>query len=315
MRGTAYIRKARSALAAAAVVLALACDGAAGQQGPGASGADYLRRPVGPKSIAMGEVRSALQGDPFNWLANPATAGLMDGTGIGVLHSEWIVDTNYENVSIHHRFLDKLIVMGSFTYEYRPDIQGFDEFGMETKELKNNSYQAIAGLGYSPVANLSVGANVKYFRETLDEWTAGGVAFDIGALYRFAPSGFAVGFTAQHLGQDITFDTIDEPLPTTIRFGLSHAFVISEKTARFMYAADMVKPRFEGMHLNAGCELEILGTAAVRVGWCGEEFRQGNGLTLGGGVRVGDNLKLDYAYTPYGDLGDFHRISLYFAIR
>lgn len=311
----ACIRQIQRSLATAAAIIAFASGGATGQQGPGTSGADYVRRPVGSKSIGMGEVKSALQGDPFNWLANPATAGLMDGTGLGVLHSEWIVDTNYENISLHHRFLDELIFMGSFTYEYRPDIQGYDEFGIETKKLKNNSYQAVAGIGYSPFGNLSLGANIKYFRETLDEWSAGGVAFDLGALYRFAPSGIAIGFSAQHIGPDIAFDAIEEPLPMTIRFGLSHAFVISEETARFLYAADLVKPRFEAIHLNAGCELEILGTVAVRAGYCGEEFRQGNGLTLGGGLKMGAGLTLDYAYTPYGDLGNFHRISLYFSLR
>ena len=42
-------------------------------EGPSSTGAGYLDLPIGPKSIAMGEMRAALIGDPFNWTANPGS--------------------------------------------------------------------------------------------------------------------------------------------------------------------------------------------------------------------------------------------------
>jgi hypothetical protein len=263
----------------------------------------------------MGEIGAAQQGDQFNWLVNPASFGLMEGTGFGVLHSEWIIDTNYDNASIHHRFTDRLIAAGSFTYEYLPEIQGYDVNGMETKTLKNNNYQAILGLGYSLVPSFSIGANVKYFQEKLDEWTADGVAFDLGALYTLQSTGIAIGFTVQHIGSDIKFDTIDEPLPTTMRLGASHAFDISSETLGFMYGLDLVKPRYDNVYVNAGIELDIIKALQIRAGYCGQEYRFGDGFTFGGGVAILGGIQLDYAWTPYGDLGNFHRISIYFNFR
>ncbi len=289
--------------------------GASAQDGPGSTGAEYLTRAIGAKSIAMGEISAALRGDPFNWLANPASFGLMEGTGFGVLHSEWLVDTKYNNASLHHRFSDKFVAAGSFTYEYRPDIQGYDMYGMETTALKNNNYQAIIGLGFTPVPSLTIGANAKYFQEKLDEWTAGGPAFDVGALYTIDKVGVAIGIAVQNIGSDISFDTIDEPLPTTTRAGASHAFNISGETMRLMYGLDLVKPRYEDVYFNAGVELDILRTLAIRAGYCGQEYRLGDGVTLGGGVAILGGLNLDYAWTPYGDLGNFHRISIYYNIR
>jgi hypothetical protein len=285
------------------------------QDGPGSTGAEYLTRAIGPKSIAMGEINAALEGDPFSWLVNPASFGFIEGTGFGVLHSEWIVETKYNNASLHHRFNEKFVAAGSFTFEYRPDIQGFDIYGMETKTLKNNNYQAILGLGYSPVPSLTFGANAKYFQEKLDEWTSGGAAFDVGALYSIDRVGVAVGIAVQNIGSDIKFDTIEEPLPMTMRAGATHAFDLGSGTTRLMYGLDLVKPRYDDVYISAGVELDIMKTLAVRAGYCGQEYRLGDGVTLGGGVSLGGGLKLDYAWTPYGDLGNFHRISVYFNIR
>jgi len=263
----------------------------------------------------MGEISAALQGDPFNWLANPASLGLIKGTGFGVLHSEWIIDTNYDNASMHHRFADKFAAAGSFTFEYLPDIQGFDEYGMETKTLVNNKYQAMIGLGFSPTPSLTIGANAKYFQEKLDEWTSGGAAFDIGALYAFDKAGVAIGFAAQNIGPDIRFETVDEPLPTTMRLGVTHAFDISGEATKFTYGLDLVKPRFEALYVSAGAELNIMKTLDIRAGYCGQEYRLGDGISFGGGISILNGLKLDYAWSPYGDLGNFHRISVYYNIR
>ena len=76
----------------------------------------------------------------------------------------------------------------------------------------------------------------------------------------------------------------------------------------------MVKPRFESVYINAGAELWLYETIAVRAGYCGQEYRDGNGLSAGAGLTVLDNLMVDYAWTPYTDLGNFHRISLYYTI-
>ena len=211
---------------ASLILAALAPIPATAAEGPGGIGANYLTRPVGSKSIAMGEIRAALTGDPFNWLYNPASLQYMQGSGVGLYHSQWIIDTKYDNLSAHHRLSDKFIISGGFTMEYMPDIQGYDELGVETRTLKSNNYQALLGFGFSPTGSFTAGVNLKYFREKLDEWNAGGVGVDLGVLYTHSETGISFGLAAQNLGPDISFNSLDEPLPTTIRAGAGHSFLV-----------------------------------------------------------------------------------------
>lgn len=300
------------AMLVAALVLLPAVGGAA--EGTGSTGASYLLHPVGSKSIAMGEVKSALLGDPFSWLSNPGALNGMNGHGLGVFHAEWIIDTRYDNVSYSYRLNDRVIFGGAFLFTYRPNIQGYNESGTETVELKSNNYQIVLGAGFTPIESLMAGVNLKYFRETLDEWSAGGVGVDLGCLYRFDRTRTTFGFAVQNLGPDISFNDLDEPLPVTIRGGASQTLVPMEGIASLSAAVDLVKPRFEDLYVGTGFELEIYDMLAVRIGYCGQESRPGSGLTLGGGFTVRETLTIDYAWTPYGDLGDFHHISIFFGV-
>lgn len=287
-------------------------------EGPGSSGASYLNLTVGAKSISMGEVNAALSGDPFSWISNPASMHYLEGTGVGIFHAEWIIDTKYENISFHHRINDLLAITTGLVYAYQPDIQGYDNLGVETKMLKSNNYQALIGLGVTPIDAFTAGINVKYFNEKLDEWHADGMAVDIGALYSIEQFGAAVGISVQNLGPDIKFESLDEPLPTSIVFGASQtgSFAGSFENEEFSYliALDLVKPRFEELYVSVGGELTLHQTISARLGYCGNKYRPGSGFTMGGGFKLKEMITLDYAWTPYGDLGTFHRISLYLDI-
>jgi hypothetical protein len=281
--------------------------------GPGAAGAEYLTLPIGAKSIAMGEVQSAAIGEPLGWLSNPATLHCMDGFGFGVFHTEWLMQTQYDNAAVHSRVNDHVSLAAGFVSLRRPEIQGYDEFGRETGVLDNTNYQALVGLAYSPVPSFAAGLTVKYFNEKLDDVSAGGVGFDIGALYAITSAKLSLGFVAQNLGSDIAFESVEEPLPTTLRGGASYSPDIRKGEAKATFAFDLVKPRYEKLYASAGAELMLFNTFAARVGYNGQESRAGNGLTLGCGVAV-RNISLDYAWTPYGDFGSVHRISLYFML-
>ncbi len=310
MKQTRHIRRIAEA---GMLVLVLLPSIAAAQEGPGCTGADYLTHAVGCKSIAMGEVKSALTGDPFNWLATPGAFHDVNGNGAGLFHAEWIVDTRYNNLFYSNRLNEKFAFAGGLTYTYRPDIQGYDRDG-PTGMLKSYNYQAVAGFGFSPVEEFTAGVNFKYFSEKLDTWTEGGVCFDLGAKYVFEECGISMGFAAQNVGPDIKSETLSEPLPMTIRFGAAHSVSLVEEEVAVSYAFDLVKPRFEDLYLSVGCELELYNMLMIRGGYVGQESRAGDGLTMGGGIRIDERLLLDYAWTPYGDLGNLHRISIFFSI-
>jgi hypothetical protein len=298
---------------AAMLLSVLAVSGAWATNGPGTVGAEYLTLPIGSRSLAMGEVQSAAIGEPLGWLSNPATLRCMDGMGFGVFHAEWFMETNYDNAAFHRRLDEKFSVAGGFVTVRRPEIMGSKADGTETGPLDNANYQAIIGMGYSPVPSFAAGLAIKYFNEELDESSADGVAFDIGALYTITKAQLSLGIVAQNVGPAITFESLEEPLPRTLRGGASHVAELRNGDATVTFALDVAKPRYERLYLSAGCELMLMNTVGVRVGYNGREDRPGSGLTLGCGAVV-RNISVDYAWTAYGDLGSVHRIALYFTM-
>jgi hypothetical protein len=304
----------KNALLITAAAMLLVPSALRASDGVGSEGAGYLTLPVGARSIAMGEARATGYLDPYGWLANPASLQMMNMSGIGLFHAESFFDARYENMIANHTFSRWLAIGFGIVYQHRPDIQGYDEFAVETGMLQNYNYQAMLGISTSPIENMSVGVNLKYFDEKLDQWSAGGFGADLGAIYSLAALNTSIGFSVQNLGEDVKFITEKEPLPLTMRFGAEHRFEATEQDFEFSLAWDIVKPRFEDLYLSAGCELEIFKMLAVRGGWCGRKDRAGDGLSLGAGATLKDTLKLDYAWTSFGDLGSHHSISLYFGI-
>lgn len=293
---------------------ALCASPALAEDGPGGAGAGYLLLPVGPRAISMGEARTA-GGDPFDWTVNPASLRSSGGSGIGAFHSEWIMETRYDHLCGSWLVNEWLSVGGGFTYQYSEDIQGYDAAGLETEALNNYNYQGIIGLGFTPSACFSAGMNLKYFRETLSEWSAGGFGIDIGARYEIVPLHAALGFSVQNIGPDITFIERKESLPLTVRGGAAWALPLPRNDIALTLALDAVKPRFEDLYINAGCEVAVLDLILVRGGWCGQESRAGDGFAFGAGVRLGPAVTMDYSAALYGDLGTLHMISVRLGLR
>ena len=73
----------------------------------------------------------------------------------------------------------------------------------------------------------------------------------------------------------------------------------------------------DDLSYHAGAEIYLFNTLALRAGYnskiadteLGKTTSLTNGLTVGAGLKLG-KLNLDYAFVPYGEIGDTHRMSL-----
>ena len=304
-------RKALRTAVFAAIALSLAACPAASQEGAGASGASFLTLPVGARSIGLGETGAALPGDPFTWLSNPALLPFGEMSGIGAFHSEWTLDTYYDNIVARHP-LNRFVSIGAaFTYLSSPNIPGFDVDGNPTADVSNNDLQGIVGVGFEPVPGLGIGVNAKYLQERIAEFTGRGWAVDAGAAWSSGFHEFALGAAVQNLGSDITYIMEKEKLPTTIRAGASGALPLPFPMISLRIAADLVKRRFEDPYGCFGAEFDVRSIVFLRAGYTDDMNREGDRFSIGGGFRLFDRLMLDYAWSPYGDLGSFHRISIF----
>ncbi len=293
------------------IMISFSASTAAGQDGTGASGASFLSLPVGARPIALGETGAALSRDPFAWLTNPALMPFAERSGVGAFHSQWTLDTYYDNIIAKHA-LSRIVSIGAaVTYLSSPDIPGFNELGAPTADVGNNNLQAIVGVGVEPVPGVGTGVNVKYLQERIADFTGRGWAVDIGAAWITGIREIALGAAVQNLGSDITYITKSEKLPTAYRVGASGAIPLPVPMMGLRIAADLVKKRFEDPYGCFGAEFDVRSIVFLRAGYTGDTNREGNRFSFGGGLKLFDRLMIDYAWSPYGDLGSFHRISIF----
>jgi len=283
-------------------------------EGIGSTSASFLSLPVGAKSASMGEVKSALEGDPFNWIANPATPLNSEGNSFGLFHSQWILNTYYDN-AFYRKKLNGLIVIGAgFGYLSSPEIQAYNEIGEPTGSITDNTFRGILGITFIPIRGFSFGLNVNYFQEKLAEWTARGFSTDIGAIYDVPAVPITMGVVLQNLGPEITFLSHREELPLTFRAGLCIHIPAILNLVELSVATDIVRTRYEKSYAEVGGEIVVSKVLSLRAGFVGDDLRESNGFTAGAGVRFSDRLAFDYAWAPYGDLGTFHRIGVFISI-
>jgi hypothetical protein len=101
----------------------------------------------------------------------------------------------------------------------------------------------------------------------------------------------------------------------TTRIGGVYSTSMLPETVGFSLALDYVIPKFEDAYVGAGAQVTIAGMLHLRGGWCGRKSRAGDGFTFGAGADLSRRIVIDYAATPYGELGTQHMISVFFGIR
>ncbi len=117
------------------------------------------------------------------------------------------------------------------------------------------------------------------------------------------------GLSASNFGSHMKLGSTAFNLPLTLRAGVSSAV-----TERILISADAVKAGESGAAGAFGAEAELPSGPheAFYLRACyrtGRSSNAGSGFSAGLGLR-GRDLRLDYAFVPYGDLGDAHRVTI-----
>ena len=126
-------------------------------------------------------------------------------------------------------------------------------------------------------------------------------------LYKTAVKGLDLGLVVQNLGQEIKFVNGDAPLPLNLKLGVSY-----KPLDDLILAADLNFPRNDEFYGSIGLEYWIKKMIALRAGYKSGPQDEGNGVSAGLGFNI-SKFMIDYAFSPYGDLGENHYIS--FSVR
>ena len=274
----------------------------------GTKSGQILKMGVGANAVGMGESYVASADDVYATYWNPAGLSKIDKVQIGLMHNEWFEDVRYEYIGYVQPASSLGTLAGSVSYISMGELDRTDETGIEKGKFR--PYDILVALSYGTKlsSSISVGVNAKFLQEKIDEQKAEAFAVDLGGMYSMK-NGFIIGANVQHIGTKMKFVEESFGLPLNVNVGAAYKLLDNTLT----FAVDANIPTDNDVNVGFGADYRIMGMFDLRVGYRytagGNDLGTASGLRAGLGFGIG-SYKLDYAFVPYGELGQSHRISL-----
>jgi len=281
----------------------------------GTTTADFLNLPVGARAIGMGGAYTAISEEASGIYWNPAGLVQIPKLSVTFMRADYIADINYQYIAYAQRLTNDSTIGASF---FVTDIGSLDErdiYGTKTGQFTPKDQ--VISLSYSKAIlefsdkekDVSVGITAKYIKSKIvkkDNSFAG----DIGVMtYNFTTLPYRLGVMLTNFGQGLRYDKESNALPMTLRLGGSLS-----PFKNLLISVEAVLPKNNKINYLLGCELSTqpneLTKLSIRGGINNQLIRDDlSGFNLGLGATL-HFFTLDYAYTPLGDLGKTHRISI-----
>lgn len=229
------------------------------ETGRGGQAAAFLRFGLGARPLGMGSAFTAIAEGFEACYYNPAGLGMNPVKQVGFTNHGLTLDRKLYTAALVVPVREEAVMGISWIYGSVGDVIMRDSDRNPLGKFPNSSNQV--SLTFSRMANdfVSVGANLHYLQESLDEITAYTVGADLGAIARYKKLA-AFGLSVQNAGSDLNWDSSDywsqggdahtDKIPVRIRTGVS-ATLLNES---LIGAVDLVKDFKMNMRFNAGAE-------------------------------------------------------------
>ncbi len=272
----------------------------------GSTGAAFLKLMTAARASGMGGAGAALSGGLESLQLNPAGIAALPSLEASASQVSYLQGINLETLSLGGP-LPWGTLAGSATLLASPEIQALDSQGngAGTFSLKDSAF----GLAWAARAGaFSLGLQGRSLSNSLAGESAQGFSADLGALAAL-PLGFQAGLAAQNLGSLGALESQADPLPWTLRLGLSWDSA-RDRPSGLVLALDTVQSADADAQVRAGLEGRLAGQFFARAGlqWS-QAFGQQQLFAAGAGLRE-LGLGLDYAFVPFGILGNTQLVSL-----
>jgi hypothetical protein len=288
------------------------CTSVWAKSSPGTAGVPFLKIGVGAKAVAMGEAFSALADDITAVYWNPAGLIQLTKPEISTMYNDW-----FEGIG--HGFLgfafptSRRRAMGfSIIHVGVGKIPGYAQIGEDHYESTGNFYARDTAFAFTYATVLteaiSFGMNIKGIVQKIENEEASSFAIDLGQLYQPPIDGLTLSAVVQNIGPRIKYSVEGDKLPLTLKFGSVYRVRVQPLTI----TCDLTKPIDNDWKINLGMELWFKDIIALRGGFNSQVFKDlGTGITCGFGFTI-KYYQIDYAFVPYDELGNTHRISITF---
>jgi hypothetical protein len=277
----------------------------------GTATAQFLKLEMGGRHAAMGGTYAGYGSDVFTLWGQPAAiANAPSAWQIGFQHTEWFQGVNQDYLGVTgpvgHRARAGLVVNTAGVNGLLRATENADGTLAATGGTfgaRDLAVSAHYGMRMSEV--LSLGGALRVVNSKLDNVSATGFAADLGARLRIEQiQGLTLGVSVTNVGTGLKYIRDKDDFPWAIRVGGAYEV----PRANLLLAGDLVKFSDRDIDGGVGVEWRPIDFVRLRGGYRTQGRDVGKGLTGGIGFNFA-GLELDYAYVPFGVLGESHRIS------
>lgn len=263
---------------------------------------------MGEAYIAVAEGTNALQ-------YNAAGLAFLDKSEITATQLLWFNNINMTHVAYGQPLAYGFGLGASILWI---NFGSFDSTGGVASPIDIQNGVFNIGAGKSIGDNIHLGVNLRGLYENFMSSSSFGFSADAGALFYLGSRNFTLGLSAKNMG---FLTGTNDSLPVEAGIGLG--FRLFNGSFDFLNVdIDYRKIlNTDNQYLGAGLEYYIAQVAALRLG-----FRYNNAMeatkisfsdlsrlvlfSAGAGININDFISADYSFTPMGDLGYVHRVTL-----
>ncbi|MDA8242620.1 MAG: PorV/PorQ family protein [Elusimicrobia bacterium] len=269
----------------------------------------FLKMDAGARAAALSGAYSAAGDDALCVFYNPAGTALAAKKEALLGHNEWVQDMRNETLAYVHPLDPRFTVFAGANLLLGGKMDRYDAAGAADGSFSPLEGAVSAGGSAWLGRGWYLGAALKNLSQQAAGEKASAWAADAGVLKKAGD--WRVGLAAANFGSSIKLGRDKFDLPLTLRGGVSYTF-LGDYTA----AAEWIRAGGSDDAVAAGAEARLKTGPKeyffVRAGYrSGRSRYAGPGLTAGAGLANRD-LRIDYAFVPYGDLGDSHRVTVAF---
>jgi len=276
----------------------------------GTKGGEFLKIGVGERAIGMGGAFCSIADNVTAVYWNPAGLAHLKKRELSAMHLQYLVGVKSEYLGYAHPVGEGSLA-GQISFLHSKSGRRDDNCNTIGEFW---DYEGVLSLGYGRWLNsvLSLGINLKTIYTRFDTDEASGIAFDIGCLCKTPIEGLNIGIVLQSIETGLKYTDQRESMQLNLKVGTSYRL---SRSLIFASDADIFGNKVDFRFGSECTYIPVLKWGlriAVRAG-----YKTGTISDLGAlsGVSAGLGLGwrgygMDYAWVPYGDLGNTHRISL-----
>lgn len=283
--------------------------------GTGTSAAQFLKIGASARAAAMAEAQVALTDDIYAPYYNPAGLALVESPVMGATHTQYVLEAGYQYGAL------------ALPLEGGAGTLGLSISNLGVPDLERRTQDTDLPVGYFDASNfayalsygrrlndrLCAGLSGKVVTVTIDEVSGSALAMDAGLRYEpDLPLAFPVyaAVAVRNFGSKLKLGGSSDPLPSAVVAGLA-----ARPRGDTAVTLDFIRYRDSGLQVAVGGEythsLSARLDGTLRAGYSNHRRDlDGNSMvTLGAGLAL-QSISFDFAWVPYGDLGNTFRYSM-----